>query len=303
MKVLMLFDVKGWAWWHRIRNISCSISPEYKVDMHKLDEPFDHVEYDFVVILEAMFWNRVAHVPSEKVIVGCSCPNLIEETVSVLKSKHPAAGFVNNLEMFKRVQQEYRFYCCQNGVDPILFHPRRVLPRDLIACWIGSTRSLANKGLNLVRDACRVSRIPLLELDQSDNIFDRRLYTQERLRDQFYQRATVYICASECEGTPNPALEALACGLPVITTKVGNMPEVLRDGFNGFFVDRTVRSLSAGIERARTADLSILSRNARESILAGWTWKQRVKRYEGMFSELRQLQRQPPMTKPKTVTG
>ena len=70
------------------------------------------------------------------------------------------------------------------------------------------------------------------------------------MRD-FYQSLHVYVCASRSEGTPNPCLEAAACGLPVVTTPVGNMPEFVRDGVNGFFVARDVDAIAATLRRLR----------------------------------------------------
>lgn len=50
-----------------------------------------------------------------------------------------------------------------------------------------------------------------------------------------YRQARVFLQMARSEGGPRTALEAMACGLPVISTAVGVMPDVLREGGNGLF--------------------------------------------------------------------
>jgi glycosyltransferase involved in cell wall biosynthesis len=53
----------------------------------------------------------------------------------------------------------------------------------------------------------------------------------------FYAAFDALVLPSANEGTPVSAIEALASGRPVVATRVGGVPDVVRDGIDGFLVD------------------------------------------------------------------
>jgi glycosyltransferase involved in cell wall biosynthesis len=55
-------------------------------------------------------------------------------------------------------------------------------------------------------------------------------------KSRFLQQAAVFVLPSYVEGMPMSVLEAMAAGLPVITTPVGGIPEAVTDGVEGFLV-------------------------------------------------------------------
>lgn len=48
------------------------------------------------------------------------------------------------------------------------------------------------------------------------------------------QRAAIAVLSSQNEGMPVSLMEAAACGVPVVATAVGGIPELVRDGVTGF---------------------------------------------------------------------
>ena len=51
-----------------------------------------------------------------------------------------------------------------------------------------------------------------------------------------FQSASIFILPSHGENLPYALLEAMACGLPVVTTPVGAIPEIVTEGRNGFLI-------------------------------------------------------------------
>jgi glycosyltransferase involved in cell wall biosynthesis len=85
--------------------------------------------------------------------------------------------------------------------------------------------------------------------------------------DQFYAALDLYIMPSRSEAWGLTALRAMACGLPVIASNVGGLPEVVEHGKSGWLVPpESPQALADAIVDAASdpARLCEFGRNARE---------------------------------------
>jgi glycosyltransferase involved in cell wall biosynthesis len=54
--------------------------------------------------------------------------------------------------------------------------------------------------------------------------------------DKFFQQADIFVHPSRSEGIPKVLLKAMAYGLPIVTTTVGGIPDIVQNGLNGLLV-------------------------------------------------------------------
>ena len=151
--------------------------------------------------------------------------------------------------------------CLSNGLDSdIFFVEQPIEHRPWKVVWWGSigarhVKSYDEIVLPLARELA--NRGILCELKLTDS-FHAALTPQEMA--VWYNTATHYVCASHYEGTPNTALEAAACGCVVVSTPVGDMPDLIDHGRSGYLSRRSVNDFLLWIvkssERTRYIEMS-----------------------------------------------
>jgi glycosyltransferase involved in cell wall biosynthesis len=99
----------------------------------------------------------------------------------------------------------------------------------------------------------------------------------------------VLVCASRDEAMPMTIMEAMSLGKAVLSTKVGGVSEVLRDGENALVVrPENAAELSAALERLSTEPdlIDKLGRNARAAYEENFTLNRFGRDFKTMLEEV-----------------
>lgn len=115
---------------------------------------------------------------------------------------------------------------------------------------------------------------------------------RETMRN-IYRAADVLVISSKMENLPNTIVEAKACGLPVVASAVGGIPQMIRHEVDGYLAEAynaaddgaaAVASLAEGLHFVLThPNYDSLAAAAREDAVATYSEENVVKRYEALY--------------------
>jgi len=171
----------------------------------------------------------------------------------------------------------------EDGVDPQLFYPVNaerfdcIGEREVVIGWTGNSNWAAEFGdVKGVRTILIAEGLPL-RLHLADRAEGGPMIPHNQMVD-YYAQIDVYVCTSESEGTPNPVLESMACGVPVVSTDVGIVPRALGPRQEQFILkERSIECLKEAVRRLvlRPQLFRELSQENLECIKP-WHWQRRV---------------------------
>jgi glycosyltransferase involved in cell wall biosynthesis len=103
----------------------------------------------------------------------------------------------------------------------------------------------------------------------------------------YYNTADFFVLPSKSgEGLPLVALEAMACGLPVIATNVGGTSEVMIENYGKLVPPDTPLSLAEAITEFSHRDLSTLKKDLRTIVEQKYSWDKNVEKLVEIYEEL-----------------
>lgn len=185
------------------------------------------------------------------------------------------------------------------GDVPMLLSVGRLVEKkgfdDLIAVCLELARSGRRFQCRIIGDG--PERVKLAEMIEAFQLQDRVTLMDPRPRRDIltaYGRADMFLllpnvtAAGDRDGIPNVLIEAMASGLPVVTTEVGGIPELITKGVDGFIGrPRDVKGITAMVvelldDRPRRLALGVA---ARRTIEQRFDARQGVERLAALFGQ------------------
>ncbi len=298
-RIRLVYDVPGWAYYRRCQGIAKYAPDDFQVDVgsgfpYIDDSTWNITGYDLVLNLmpeQGSLRRLLAKRKERPIIVGGLNVGYGHHTERLRMCENGADHIVvNNRDCWERLGKPEGMTWISNGVDLDIFRVTRPIEeRKPKVLWTGSNFHCEHTNIKGWHEIL----LPLAERLKAAGIdYEYRRVESDKPKSCFatakmidwYNTGTVYICASSSEGTPNPALEAAACGCTLVSTPVGNMPELIRNGYNGSLVSRDVDAMLSAIKCVINWPRSAARQMQRD--IQSWHWRERSQQYYELFRRL-----------------
>lgn len=214
-----------------------------------------------------------------------------------------AAQVVGNCQylsdLAKKTEPKIEYKTILNGIDTELFRPADNKSTENVCRLLLVGRMERQRGLNYLFNALnKIKELPwrimligdgtqkrkTISLVNNLGLSSKTTFLSWQSREnliKYYQNADVFVFPTIDEGMSNAVREAMACGVPVITTTVGGNTEIVKDGYNGILISPQNVDEIAGAVKKLVNDVELrklMSKNARDSVFE-WTWEKVADKY------------------------
>lgn len=195
-----------------------------------------------VLGIDSTFEKMIKYGIEKSDAVTAVSKSLVQDTVKQLKINRPIQviyNFINEKDYYKKEAKSIKEKFGFNEDDKIVVHIsnfRKVKRVDDIIKSFYMIRSKVNAKLVLIGDGPEMNTARALVSNLKLNPYVTFLGKQKKISD-LLSIADLKLLLSEKESFGLVLLEAMACGVPCIGTKVGGIPEVLLHNKTGYLVE------------------------------------------------------------------
>lgn len=111
-------------------------------------------------------------------------------------------------------------------------------------------------------------------------------------KKQYLREADIFLLPSYNEGMPMAILDAMGCGLPIVSTEVGGIPKIVRQGVNGYlYKPGDSKNMACAIIEYLTDDEKRLKagRESVDVIRKSYSLQQNIDKLERVYTEVERL--------------
>ena len=287
-KVLFIVDVYDWAWdiastellrhWPGVEGRIISIQDFF-------DEDVNAYEYDVVFVYPWGSKQLMDKLDPRRTVVCVAGGEQVkmEAALRYNCSKFKFFGACN--ETLRETLQGWfpkrSVVVLSHGVETDTFKPQPIPHEGFVVGWAGSMkRSIKRfpKAQQIAREADVALNVAGYKDDGTNKPHSEMPY--------YYNSCDLFLVTSEFEAHPMVVYEAMSCGIPVVATSVGDLPENIVDGYNGILLD-VEAPVSAFVEKIMLLRESPgmrrkMSVRARNTILQKWSWDKIAGQYRAL---------------------
>lgn len=271
MKVTSYEFTDKWSWGLVMKDIAASfgnivLERKFKSYINRIDQG----DSDIVVLQNATMLDIAGNARPEKKIIrlGGNRTFMGNEDRYAQDMAKCFAVIATNRHLYEiAVRHNPNTHIVYNGLDLNKWKPNAV--RTFRAGFCGNISKpsyLTYKGYDILQDAIILLAGEGIKIELADALYGDGQIEHARMMPDFYYKIDCLVHPTAGEGCSNTVMEACACGVPIVTTREAGMHgELMQDGVDCLFVERTSESIAAALKKLYFDRhlLSTLSQGAR----------------------------------------